>query len=98
MILFCEYVIPEKYRETFQAWAEARRQLWSGAELMENAGQPGVFVEIWPVRDEREGLRIQKERLGGRSGWSEMEQWVKGGRDGIRSWMFRPLFPDELPA
>ncbi|MBW5447255.1 hypothetical protein GE107_14460 [Cohnella sp. CFH 77786] len=93
MVLFCEYVIEEPHREAFLAWAAARPELWLGGELMENAGQPGVFVEIWPAADEHEALRKQKERLEGRSEWSRMDAWVKGGSEGLRVWMFRPVIP-----
>ncbi|MFB9273494.1 hypothetical protein [Cohnella cellulosilytica] len=88
MILFCEYVIPEQYREPFIAWADAHPELWRDAELAENTAQPGVFVELRRTKTEAEAAELEKERREGRS-WQEMEQWVKGGRDGLRIWTFR---------
>jgi hypothetical protein len=93
MILFCEYVIPVNHREAFLHWVDARPQLWLSAELLENTGQPGVYVEIWRTTGEQEAEKIQKERLGGRSEWTDMHQWVKGGPDGLRLWIFRPVIP-----
>jgi hypothetical protein len=94
MILFCEYVVPEIHRGEFAAWAAGRKELWEGAELMENADQPGVFVEIWKAPDEGELARMKKERLEGRSEWREMERWIKGGRSGLRVWVFRSVNPE----
>jgi hypothetical protein len=94
MVLFCEYVIPDSNRETFRSWAAAHQELWRGGELLENTGQPGVYVEIWPVSGEQEALLIQKERLEGRSEWRKMDVWVKGGREGLRVWTFRPVIAD----
>lgn len=89
MIMFCEYVVPDSDRATFMEWTAENQHLWQGAELMENVGQPGVFVEIWPIQDEEEGARAQKERLGGRSKWRDMDRFVKGGSGGVRIWLFR---------
>lgn len=94
MILFCEYQVPDLHREAFLAWVQTRKRLWDGVKLMENEDQPGVFVEIWPARDAAEADRIRKERLDGRSEWKEMEEWIKGGRKGLRIWIFRPVSPD----
>jgi len=88
LILFCEYVIPEENRERFLEWADARPELWRNAEFAENTAQPGVFVEIRRAATEAEAAEIEKERREGRS-WQEMEQWAKGGRDGLRIWTFR---------
>jgi hypothetical protein len=90
MILFCEYVIPEECREEYLAWVGADPERWKGAELAENVGQPGVFVELRRAAGEEEAERMQKERREGRS-WREMEKWVKGGREGVRIWTFRPI-------
>ncbi|MDB4868589.1 MAG: hypothetical protein JWR03_2922 [Cohnella sp.] len=91
MILFCEYVITAPNRESFRQWVQTHPYLWLAAELLENTGQPGVFVEIWRTSGEEEALRIQKERLEGRSEWRQMEQWVKGGREALRLWTFRAV-------
>lgn len=91
MLLFCEYVVLEPHLEHFRHWTEMRKELWQNAQLLENTEQIGVTVEIWPVADEEAALRIQKERLGGRSEWLEMAQWIKGGQTGLRMWTFRPL-------
>ncbi|GIO11167.1 hypothetical protein J19TS2_07220 [Cohnella xylanilytica] len=90
MILFCEYAIPEEHRSAFLEWAAADPARWEGAELAENVAQPGVFVELRRASDEAEAARITKERRDGRS-WAEMEKWVKGGREGLRIWTFRPV-------
>ncbi len=37
---------------------------------------------------EVEAAKMEQERRDGRS-WREMEQWVKGGRSGLRIWTFR---------
>jgi hypothetical protein len=91
MILFYEYVITEPNREKFRQWVETYPDMWLTAELLENTGQPGIYVEIWRTSGEEEALAIQKERLEGRSEWRQMEQWVKGGREGLRLWTFRPV-------
>jgi hypothetical protein len=90
MILFCEYVIPAAVQSAFHSWALERSELWSSSQLLENTGQPGVYVEIWRPRTAEEASEIEKERRNGRS-WKEMEQWVKGGADGIRIWTFRSV-------
>ncbi|MFC4303854.1 hypothetical protein [Cohnella boryungensis] len=90
MILFCEYVVPEANRENFESWAKAHEGLWTGVELAVNTAQPGVYVEIRRAGTEEEAADMEKERREGRS-WREMEQWVKGGRQGLRIWTFRPL-------
>lgn len=91
MILFCEYFIEEQHRITFADWASSQPELWQGAELLENIGQPGVHVEIWQVASEEKAAIYEKERREGRS-WLEMEQWIKGGREGLRIWIFKPVF------
>jgi len=88
MIIFCEYVIPDTYRSDFLAWADRNADLWRGAEWLESADQPGVFVEIWRTGDEAEASRIKKERREGRSKWREMDGWVKGGQEGYKLWTF----------
>jgi hypothetical protein len=93
MIVFCEYVIPENFMDKYRDWVLANPSLWETAELLENTVQPGVFVELWRCEGDQEALRIQKERLEGRSDWRELEQWVKGGREGLRIWTFRPVSP-----
>ncbi|MCC3377484.1 hypothetical protein [Cohnella sp. REN36] len=91
MILFCEYVVPDSEREAYLRWVAENPDRWEGAELAENVGQPGVFVELRHPADEAEARRIEKERREGRSGWGEMERWVKGGAQGLRIWTFRPV-------
>jgi hypothetical protein len=91
MILFCEYVISEPHGAAFRQWAAARPELYRQAELLENTGQPGVYVEIWRTNGEEAALQTQKERLDGRSEWRQMEAWVKGGREGLRFWTFQPV-------
>jgi len=91
VIVFCEYVVPASNRESFLEWARAEPRLRSEAEFAENTAQPGVFVEIRRAKDEDEAAAIEKERREGRS-WEKMEKWVKGGKDGLRIWTFRPLF------
>jgi hypothetical protein len=90
MILFCEYVIHELHRDDFVAWIQSEPQLWQGIKLLENTGQPGVYVEIQSVDTMEEAAEIEKERRDGRS-WRIMEQWIKGGREGLRIWIFRPV-------
>jgi hypothetical protein len=90
LILFCEYVIPEKHRDAFTAWVEANPERWRGTELLENTVQPGVFVEIRSASNKEKAAEIEQERREGRS-WIEMEQWVKGGREGLRIWTFRQV-------
>lgn len=97
MILFCEYFIPEQYRADFTHWASSHAEQWQGAELLENNGQPGVYVEIWSVASEEQAVNQEKERREGRS-WMEMEQWMKGGREGLRIWIFSPVFVTEERA
>ncbi|WP_239618688.1 hypothetical protein [Cohnella mopanensis] len=90
MILFCEYVIPDNHREAYLAWVHADPERWRGIDIAENTGQAGVFVEIQSVESDEEAAATEKERREGRS-WIEMEQWVKGGKAGLRLWTFRPL-------
>ena len=90
LLIFCEYTIPDAYLAAFRAWAASRPSRWEGAQLLESRDQPGVMLEIRQVDGEREAARIEEERLGGRSDWHELEQWVKGGHAGIRVWTFRP--------
>lgn len=90
MLLFCEYAIPANYREAYLSWARGQESLWQGFELLENESQPGVFVEIRRPVTSEEAADMEKERRDGRS-WKEMEQWVKGGREGVRIWLFRPV-------
>jgi hypothetical protein len=90
MVVFCEYVIPGPHQEAFLQWVQSNTELWKGARLLENTGQPGVYVEIWPVGSDVEAAEVQKKRLEGRS-WSEMGQWVKGDLEGLRIWTFRPV-------
>ncbi|RED57219.1 hypothetical protein [Cohnella lupini] len=90
MILFCEYVIPETHRDEFDKWFRTDAIRWNGVEILENTGQPGVFVEIRRCGSAAEAAEKEKERREGRS-WVEMEQWIKGGKDGLRIWTFRPL-------
>lgn len=91
MILFCEYFIPEQHRSAFTHWASSHAVQWQGADLLENTGQPGVYVEIWTATSHEEAAKQEKERREGRS-WVEMEQWIKGGREGLRIWIFNPVF------
>jgi hypothetical protein len=90
VILFCEYVIPELHRGAFAAWVQSDPERWRGIQLLENTEQPGVYVEIQTVDALDQAAEIEKERRDGRS-WREMEQWVRGGRDGLRVWIFRPV-------
>ncbi len=90
MILFCEYVIPEMHRAAFNEWLLSDAQRWNGFEILENTAQSGVFVEIRRVGSAEEAAEMEKERREGRS-WKEMEQWIKGGKEGLRIWTFRPL-------
>ncbi|WP_256759779.1 hypothetical protein [Cohnella sp. WQ 127256] len=90
MILFCEYVIPEIHQEAFTAWVHSFPEQWRGIKICENTAQPGVYVEIQSAATVEEAAEKEKERREGRS-WGEMEQWVKGGREGLRIWTFRPL-------
>lgn len=90
MIVFCEYVVKAECRDDYLAWVKHDPERWLGAELAENTAQPGVFVELRRAKDEDEADRMQKERREGRS-WREMEQWVKGGAEGVRIWTFGPL-------
>lgn len=90
MIVFCEYSIPEAHRTSFSAWVASGPERWHSAQLLENTGQPGLFVEIWNAEDERHAAQIEEERREGRS-WKEMEMWLKGGREGLRIWTFRPV-------
>lgn len=90
MILFCEYLVPDEHQAAFQAWIQEDPARWVNAQLLENTGQPGVYVEIWHVSTVEDAERKQKERREGRS-WAAMEHWVKGGRDGLRIWIFRPV-------
>lgn len=90
MIIFCEYVIPETHRAAFHTWIQSDSGRWGRAQLLENTGQPGVYVEIWQANTAEQALQIEKERREGRS-WEPMHQWVKGGAEGIRYWTFRPV-------
>ncbi|WP_147423831.1 hypothetical protein [Cohnella endophytica] len=78
------------HRVAFSEWRTAHAARWRDAELLENTSQPGVFVEIRRPSSAEEAARMEKERREGRS-WEEMEQWVKGGREGVRIWLFRPV-------
>lgn len=89
--LFCEYRVPEEHRDAFLRWVAADPARWEGVLLAENETQPGVFVEIRRVRDAGQAREMEAERRSGRSGWDEMEPWVRGGRDGVRIWRFRPV-------
>jgi len=95
MIVFCEYVIPDLHRNKFLAWAEKQAGLWEKAAFMENVEQPGVFVEIWKAEDGPDAQRIKKERLEGRSEWRQMEEWVKGGKEGLRLWTFNSVWREQ---
>ncbi|MCD9023922.1 hypothetical protein [Cohnella silvisoli] len=90
VVLFCEYVIPDLHRDAFVAWIQSNPERWRGIQLLENTGQPGVYVEIVTVNTVEDAAEIEKERRDGRS-WNEMEKWVKGGREGLRIWTFRPV-------
>ncbi|MFC5405647.1 hypothetical protein [Cohnella soli] len=89
LLLFCEYVIPEANRAAFAEWVKTAPERWEGVELLENAGQPGVFVEIRRPGDRAEAADMEKERREGRS-WREMENLAKGDREGVRIWLFVP--------
>jgi len=91
MLVLCEYVIQAPHLDEFREWARESASLWHGVQLLENADQPGVMLEIRQAEHLQESERIQKERLGGRSEWLAMEQWVKGGSAGVRVWTFRPV-------
>ncbi len=95
--LFCEYRVPAEHRGAFLRWIAADPARWEGVLLAENETQPGVFVEIRRARDAEEALKMEAERRGGRSGWDAMEQWVHGGRGGVRVWRFRPVHVAEEP-
>ncbi|THF82626.1 hypothetical protein [Cohnella fermenti] len=91
MIVFCEYVVQEEYRDKYLGWVRSQPERWRNVELAENTAQPGVFVEWQRAGSEQEADNIAKERREGRSGWSEMESWVKRGAAGVRVWIFRPV-------
>ncbi len=93
VILFCEYSIPELNREAFVAWIQSDPERWQGIKLLENASQPGVYVELRSANTAEEAAELEKERREGRS-WSEMERWIKGGREGLRIWTFRPVLTE----
>lgn len=90
VIVFCEYFIPGMHRDAFLIWVRSDPERWRGIEIAENTGQSGVFVEIRYIDTEEETAELEKERREGRS-WREMEQWVKGGPEGLRIWTFRPV-------
>jgi len=91
VLVFCEYRILEEHRSAFLEWVRRHPERWAGVLLLENETQPGVFVELRLARDGGQALRMEEERRAGRSGFGEMESWVKGGRDGVRVWRFRPV-------
>lgn len=91
LILFCEYTVLEEYRAPYLTWVRSEPDRWRGVELAENREQRGVFVELRRARDEAEAAALKKERLSGRSGWQQIEGWVKKGREGIRLWTFEPV-------
>lgn len=100
MLVFCEYRILDEHRETFLDWVRREPERWKSALLAENETQPGVFVEIRLAPDAGQAQRMEEERRAGRSGFSEMEPWVKGGREGVRVWRFRPAYgrwTDDIP-
>jgi len=90
MIVFCEYRVLEEHGEAYLSWVRAHPERWGGVELAENTAQPGVFVELRRAGSEEEAADMAKERREGRS-WEQMERWVKGERDGVRVWTFRPV-------
>lgn len=91
-VFFCEYTIePGEAYDHFRKWCGSDPVRWEGVERLESDSQPGLFVEIWRAADGEEAAAKQKERLDGRSGWGEMEKWVKGGRDGLKCWTFRDV-------
>lgn len=90
MILFCEYVVLEEHREAYLRWMTERMGEGASFEALENVGQPGVFVEIWPVDGAERAAATEKERREGRS-WKPMTLWIKGGEAGLRIWTFRSI-------
>jgi hypothetical protein len=90
MIVFCEYVLTERYRDLYLAWVNERLNEGSPMQALENKGQPGVFVEIWQARDDGHAAQIEKEHREGRS-WQELTLWIKGGEEGLRIWTFHPV-------
>jgi hypothetical protein len=90
VVLFCEYIIPDLYRDVYVSWVQSEPERWRGISLFENTGQPGVYVEMVTVNTLEEAVEKEEERRNGRS-WTEMVQWVKGGREGLRIWTFRPV-------
>ncbi|MFC5702887.1 hypothetical protein ACFPVX_16490 [Cohnella faecalis] len=92
MILFCEYAfVSGEAQNDFAEWAVSSPDRWGSAELLASEVQPGLFVEIWRGLDEQSAERIRRERLEEHSEWREMDKWVKGGREGLRMWTFRPF-------
>ncbi|WEK53441.1 MAG: hypothetical protein P0Y55_12720 [Candidatus Cohnella colombiensis] len=93
MVLFCEYIVLMEHLAAFHAWVKHHPEHWNHAQLLENVGQPGVYVEVWQANDAQHAATIEKERREGRS-WKEMEQWLKTGSNGsgvLRIWTFRPV-------
>lgn len=90
MILFCEYVVLNDCRENYLSWVKERLNDGASMQALENTAQSGVFVEIWQVRDADHAAHVEKERREGRS-WKAMTLWIKGGKDGLRIWTFRPI-------
>lgn len=97
MILFVEYRVLDPHLEEFARIAAEQPEWWAGAELLENTGQTGVYVEIWRVDSEREAEETKKKRREGRL-WERLAPLVKGGADGVRMWTFRPVGPSGKAA
>lgn len=86
--IFVEYRIKPEYRELYFRFMQSLLPTLPQMEWYESRQQNDLFLEIWTVSPS-ETEETERDRLHGKDApWRRMDEWVSGGRDSIRLWIF----------
>jgi hypothetical protein len=95
-LVFSEYRVLEERRTDYLKWMRDRKKELelSGTifDVYEGSDQPGLIVETFETPDPsaaKEWLKVRRSPKG--TEWYPLEQFLDGGREKIRLWMFEKV-------
>ncbi|MFW5433927.1 hypothetical protein [Paenibacillus apiarius] len=90
-IIFVEYRIDPKLRETYLSLVKKQLQCHANAVLYEGTDQPNVFVEQWLRTSHEDYVRMKTLRLEESSEWDAITACIPGGREKFHIWEFEEM-------
>lgn len=95
-LVFSEYIVQKERRTDYLTWMSVRKKELelngSALNVYEGSDQPSLIVETFESEDPsaaKEWLKLRHSPEG--TEWSQLEQFVDGGREKIRLWMFEKV-------